>query len=39
MAFSKKKRADSFAIQLRLDDAKKSETIRELFKVSWTAYE
>jgi hypothetical protein len=39
MAFTKKKRADSFAIQLRLDDAKKTEAIRELFKLSWTAYE
>ena len=39
MAFSKKKRADSFAIQLRLDEAKKAEAIKELFRVAWAAYE
>jgi len=39
MAFTKKKRADSFAIKLRLDDAKKTEAIKELFKVAWAAYE
>ena len=39
MAFTKKKRADSFAVQLRLDDAKKSEAIKEMFKLALTAYE
>lgn len=39
MAFSKKKRVDCFAIQLRLDDAKKSDAIKEIFKYAWSAYE
>ncbi len=39
LAFNKKKRVDSFAIQLRLDDFKNPDAIGQLFKTAWSAYE
>ena len=39
LAFNKKKRVDSFAIQLRSDDFKNQDALGQLFKTAWTAYE
>ncbi len=39
IAFNKKKRADSFAIQLRLDNPKTSDGLKELFKTAWEYHE
>jgi hypothetical protein len=39
IGYTKKKRLDTFGVQLRLDDTRKSDTINQLFKVAWQAYE
>jgi hypothetical protein len=39
MPFTKKKRANVLAIQLRLDDAKNSKAIKDMFKMTWAAHE
>jgi hypothetical protein len=39
IAHTKRKVADSFAIQLRVDDLKKEESVSQLFQLAWTAYE
>jgi len=37
MAFTKKKRADAFAIQLRLDNIGKPGTLKKALKLAWAA--